>query len=237
MQVNTTTAANQPIQGEGPLVCEVWSNATGSVGGIPGAKLGNTVLQAFGRLSPGTNNYVDITTAGVTVLAGQEYHLVISVANPQDVIKIREDSTAGATNRSSYFDGTRWVNLIDQTSKVNAHNLRIRAMITSLSGLVSVDAQDLVPQRFELAQNYPNPFNPTTTIRYSVPAQGRVRLRVFDLVGREVASLVDEEDMAGSYLINWRGTDNYGRPLASGVYFYKLDGSGQQITKKLILLK
>jgi len=110
-------------------------------------------------------------------------------------------------------------------------------MITSLSGLVSVSAQDVIPQRFDLAQNYPNPFNPTTTIRYSVPVQGRVRLRVFDLVGREVASLVDEEGVAGSYLITWRGTDNYGRPLSSGVYFYKLDGPGQQITKKLILLK
>jgi subtilisin family serine protease len=237
MQVNITTTPNLPIQGAGPLVCEVWSDVTGSVGGIPGTKLGNTVLQAFGRLSAGTNNYVDMTTAGVTVTAGQEYHLVLSVANPQDVIKVREDSTAAATNRSSYFDGTRWVNLIDQTSKVNPHNLRIRALVTSVSGLVSVDPLVSVPSKFELEQNYPNPFNPTTTIRYSVPVHGRVRLRVFDLIGREVASLVDEDEVSGNYVVSWHGTDDYGMPLASGVYFYKLEGPGQQMTKKMLLLK
>ncbi len=64
-----------------------------------------------------------------------------------------------------------------------------------------------------------------------------MRLRVFDLVGREVATLVDQETAPGSYLINWRGVDNKGVPLSSGVYFYKLEASGQQITRKMILLK
>jgi minor extracellular serine protease Vpr len=239
MQVNITTAANRPIQGAGPLVCEVWSNTPGSVNGVPGTKLGNTVLQAFQRLSPGTNNFIDMTTANVSVSAGQEYHLVIAVANPTDTVKVRADQSTYAvpTGRSSYYNGTRWYNVTETGSALVPQNIRIRAMITSLSGLVSVESQDLVPQKFELAQNYPNPFNPTTTIRYAVPAQGRVRLRVFDLIGREVASLVDAEAAPGSYTINWRGTDNKGVPLSSGVYFYTLEGSGQQITKKMILLK
>jgi hypothetical protein len=213
---------------------------SGSVGGVPGSKLGNTVLQPFARLSVGTNNYIDMTSAGVTVTAGQDYHLVIAVANPQDTVKVRMDAVLPLTNRSSYYDGTsaKWINLVATNSAANfQQNLRIRAMVTSVSGLVSVEPQVSVPNKFKLGQNYPNPFNPTTTIRYSVPVQTRVRLRVFDLIGREVASLVDEEEVSGNYVVTWHGTDNNGKPLASGVYFYKLEGSGQQITKKMVLLK
>ncbi|MGA3245351.1 MAG: S8 family serine peptidase [Bacteroidota bacterium] len=240
MQVSLTTSPNRPLQGVGPLVCEVWSNVSGSVGGVPGSKLGNTVLQPFARLSVGTNNYIDMTSAGVTVTAGQDYHLVIAVANPQDTVKVRMDAVLPLTNRSSYYDGTsaKWINLVATNSAANfQQNLRIRAMVTSVSGLVSVEPQVSVPNKFKLGQNYPNPFNPTTTIRYSVPVQTRVRLRVFDLIGREVASLVDEEEVSGNYVVTWHGTDNNGKPLASGVYFYKLEGSGQQITKKMVLLK
>jgi hypothetical protein len=177
--------------------------------------------------------------ANITVTAGQDYQLVISVANQTDTVKVRSDNSSYAvpTGRTSYYNGTRWYNVTDAGSAIAPQNIRIRAMVTSLSGLVSVESRDLVPQKFELAQNYPNPFNPTTSIRYAVPTQGRVRLRVFDLVGREVATLVDEEAAPGSYMINWRGVDNKGVPLSSGVYFYKLDSSGQQITKKMILLK
>jgi hypothetical protein len=141
-------------------------------------------------------------------------------------------------NRSSYYDGSKWVNLVASNSAANyQQNIRIRALVASISGLVSADRQASVPEKFELQQNYPNPFNPTTTIRYSVPTQGRVRLRVYDVVGREVASLVDEVEISGNYIVTWRGTDNYGTALASGVYFYKLEGTGQQITKKMMLLK
>ncbi|MBF8294050.1 MAG: hypothetical protein HW389_595 [Bacteroidetes bacterium] len=239
MQFNTTTITNRSIVGAGPLICEVWTNVAGSSAGVPGVRIGNTVQYAFARLTQGTNSFIDMVPTGVIVTAGQDYHLVVSTANTQDTIKLRTDvSPAVPTNRSSIYTGGRWLNLVDPSSGISSPaNLRIRAVVTSSSGLVSARNETGVPTVFELLQNYPNPFNPTTTIRYSVPAQGRVRLRVFDLVGREVASLVDEEEASGSYLINWRGTDNYGRSLASGVYFYKLDGPGQQITKKLILLK
>jgi hypothetical protein len=238
MQLNLTTTANRPLQGVGPLVCEVWSNVAGSVGGVPGTKIGATVLQPFARLSAGANNYIDMTSAGVTVTAGTDYHLVISTTNSQDTVKVRVDAVTPVSSRSSYYDGTKWINLVATNSGASfQQNLRIRALVTSVSGLVSVNERGSVPNRFELGQNYPNPFNPTTTIRYTVPVQGRVRLRVFDLIGREVASLVDEDEVSGNYTVNWRGTDNVGAPLATGVYFYKLEGSGQQITKKMMLLK
>jgi hypothetical protein len=83
-----------------------------------------------------------------------------------------------------------------------------------------------------LAQNYPNPFNPSTTISYSIPAQGKVRLTVFDALGREVRELVDEEKAAGKYEINFNADG-----LASGMYFYILSAGERVISKKMILMK
>jgi hypothetical protein len=103
--------------------------------------------------------------------------------------------------------------------------------------LVWAEPDNLVPLQFALSQNYPNPFNPATAIRYAIPHAGRVRLRVFDLVGREVASLVDEEQIAGQYFIRWNATDNSGRFLSTGVYFYKLESGGKSIAKKMLLMK
>jgi hypothetical protein len=89
-----------------------------------------------------------------------------------------------------------------------------------------------VPYRFELAQNYPNPFNPTTKIQYTLKNSGIVRLAVYDLLGREVAVLVNGVRTAGSYEVTFSRPD-----LGSGVYFYKLQTGGQVITKKMVLMK
>jgi hypothetical protein len=89
-----------------------------------------------------------------------------------------------------------------------------------------------VPYRFELAQNYPNPFNPSTKIYYTLKNSGNVRLAVYDLLGREVAVLVNGVRAAGSHEVTFSRPD-----LGSGVYFYKLQAGGQVITKKMLLLK
>ncbi len=236
MQVNLTTAANRSIEGTGPLVCEIWSNTSGSLGGIPGTKLGSSVLYPFVKLSTATNNYIDMIAAGVNVTAGQDYHLVISLSSPKDTIVPRSDLPPTSQNRSSSYDGVSWKNLLERSSSTAA-NLRMRAVVVSSTGLVFVENTGSVPREFQLAQNYPNPFNPSTTIRYSVPVQSQIRLRVFDIIGREVALLVDQQQSPGDYAVNWRGTNNVGVPLSSGVYFYRLEGAGHQLTKKMILLK
>ena len=88
-----------------------------------------------------------------------------------------------------------------------------------------------------LAQNYPNPFNPNTTIRYELPGQCHVRLTVYDVAGRLVDILVDEERPGGVHDTVWNGTDSKGMPVASGIYFYRLDAAGTVITKKMALLR
>ncbi len=89
-----------------------------------------------------------------------------------------------------------------------------------------------LPMKYELAQNYPNPFNPTTNINYSVPQKGLVTLKVYNVLGQEVATLFSGIQPAGNYAVNFDGSK-----FASGVYFYRLQSGYFSVTKKLILLK
>ena len=88
------------------------------------------------------------------------------------------------------------------------------------------------PSSFSLEQNYPNPFNPTTTISYELPANSFVSLKVYDILGNEVATLTNEKEDAGSYSVKFDGSK-----LASGVYFYRLTAGNFVNVKKLVLLK
>jgi hypothetical protein len=88
------------------------------------------------------------------------------------------------------------------------------------------------PSVFYLGQNYPNPFNPSTNIKYSIPADGNVSLKVYDLLGKEVATLVNEPQQAGTFDVVFDGAN-----LASGVYYYQLITGELTATKKLMLTK
>jgi hypothetical protein len=88
------------------------------------------------------------------------------------------------------------------------------------------------PQEFSLEQNYPNPFNPSTKIQYSVPQTSQVQIKVFDVIGNEIETLVNEEKPLGTYEITW-----YAENLPSGVYFYQLKAREFIQTKKMILIK
>jgi hypothetical protein len=96
---------------------------------------------------------------------------------------------------------------------------------------------DTPPARTTLYQNYPNPFNPTTVISFDLAKPGYVRLDVFDVAGRRVATLVDGNQPAGTAEVAWNGGDANGRPVSSGVYFYRLLADGMAQTKKMVLLK
>jgi len=89
-----------------------------------------------------------------------------------------------------------------------------------------------VPNKFELYQNYPNPFNPVTTIKYDIIKSQDVKLAVYDILGREVAALVNEQHHPGSYEVSWDASG-----FASGIYFYTLTSGNFVSTKKLMLLK
>ncbi len=92
------------------------------------------------------------------------------------------------------------------------------------------------PKRFHLGQNYPNPFNPSTIIPYQLPASTHVRLKVFNLLGQRVVTLVDQELPAGSHTARWDGTDAAGRAVGAGVYLYRLQGGGMSATLRMVLI-
>jgi hypothetical protein len=103
----------------------------------------------------------------------------------------------------------------------------------NLFALVSVDDQIVnIPETINLKQNYPNPFNPITHIEYSITGQSFVQLKIYDLLGKEIKTLVNEIKPAGFYRTEFNGA-NY----SSGVYFYKLNVNGKVLTKKMILQK
>jgi len=106
---------------------------------------------------------------------------------------------------------------------------------TSSGGSISVQQiSSVVPDNFSLMQNYPNPFNPATVIRYQLSAAGTVSLKVFDLLGKEVASLVNEKQSAGSYAVSFNSGEFN---LTSGIYFYTLSTGDFKETRKMVLVK
>jgi hypothetical protein len=98
---------------------------------------------------------------------------------------------------------------------------------------VVTEVEDVVqPLNYSLQQNYPNPFNPSTTIEYSIPQSGLVTLKVFNVLGKEVATLVNGQNDAGNHTVEFNAS-----ALNSGVYFYKIESDNFVETKKMILLK
>ncbi|MCP3999226.1 MAG: T9SS type A sorting domain-containing protein, partial [bacterium] len=93
------------------------------------------------------------------------------------------------------------------------------------------------PRIFALHQNSPNPFNPVTMIRFDLPRAGQVRLDIIDVSGRHVATLIDGSLEAGRHEQTWRGVDDRGRSLSSGLYFYRLSAEGFSETRKMLLLQ
>jgi hypothetical protein len=88
------------------------------------------------------------------------------------------------------------------------------------------------PTEYALYQNYPNPFNPTTTVKYQIPELSFVILKVYDVLGNEIAILVNEEKPVGVYEVEWNASG-----LPSGVYFYQLQTEGFVETKKMVFMK
>jgi hypothetical protein len=98
--------------------------------------------------------------------------------------------------------------------------------------IIAQNSTETVPQEFELTQNYPNPFNPTTTLKYAVPKNVYVTIKIYNTLGAEVATLVNEEKPAGFYELTFDGSR-----YASGMYFYRMTAGEFTETKKLILMK
>ena len=124
----------------------------------------------------------------------------------------------------------------DEISDINVTELQYRLKQIDFNGNYTysdvVTVNDLAPLEYRLEQNYPNPFNPSTTIKYSIPTKQFVTLKVFDILGSEITTLINEEKVAGNYQIEFNA-----EYLAAGVYYYTLMTDNFVHTRKMILLK
>lgn len=132
------------------------------------------------------------------------------------------------TNLSVSFTG-----VVGYTNLECYLNILSDSLIRGTSTIINSINEDLLETKsYMLDQNYPNPFNPNTIIRFSIPRSGLVTLKVFDIMGKEVAALVNEAKTPGNYEVEWNGSN-----LPSGVYFYKLLSGDYSSTRKMILMK
>ncbi|MGE5498639.1 MAG: multiheme c-type cytochrome [Syntrophothermus sp.] len=127
---------------------------------------------------------------------------------------------------------------------MGAHNTKyaVALLQQSLNQITGVEFKNSSkPESYVLGQNYPNPFNPTTQIEFSLPKTGNVKLNVYNSVGQLVATLANGEVVRGNYKVSWNGRDLKGNMVASGVYLYRLDvtgnGSDFSVTKKMVFAK
>ena len=125
--------------------------------------------------------------------------------------------------------------LSDFNMNMERYSTKILLLADSVEHVTGINddlANESLPNSFRLSQNYPNPFNSSTNIQFSIPSSGDVVMKVFDVLGREVITLVEEFKIAGIYKLNYNS--NY---LPSGIYFYKLSFNNNSITRKMILIK
>ncbi len=158
-----------------------------------------------------------------------EIHDGSSITDP--LLGTYSGTTNPGTKTSTASDGSLTFKFISDAN--NYVGSGWGAVLTTIPGPTGItDEQNKIPSEYSLNQNYPNPFNPTTTIKYSIPKTSNVELKVFDILGSEVAELVNEEKPAGNYTVNFNASR-----LPSGIYFYRIEAGKFTTTKKLILLK
>ncbi len=242
---NVSVSTDQSSQGSGSLKIDysftydpakipyIYLNCNIPIAGVPDSlKLDykadgpkhyiNYTLENSAGESFGLNNYAYATTTDrFDVLATSFSKIYVKssgavLSYPLTLTQIAIKLAGGSQSGQTY------------TGTIYLDNLRV----TYPSGVTGIENSNEVPQNYMLYQNYPNPFNPTTVINYQLPVSGFVTLKVYDALGREIATLVNGEKSSGNYTVRFDASQ-----LASGVYFYRLSTGNINIVKKMILLR
>ena len=129
-------------------------------------------------------------------------------------------------NETQYYR----LSAVDHSGNVSDYSGIVEAAVLALD-------EDLIPEVYALHQNYPNPFNPVTNIRYDLPEDADVMIRIFDIQGRVVKTLVSGQEKAGRKSIVWDATNQIGEQVAAGMYLYLIQSGEFKQTRKMVLLK
>jgi hypothetical protein len=161
------------------------------------------------------------------------------------IIEIQKDNLLLATGHGFFEtndNGQNWIKRNDNLSNSNISIVNItyegllyavtdNGLFVSSNNVTSVSKND-IPTQFLLQQNYPNPFNPKTTINFSIPQAGFVTIKIYDILGKEIATLINENKNAGYYKVNFDASS-----LTSGVYIYRITSNNFVQSKKMLLMK
>ncbi|RNC83371.1 MAG: T9SS C-terminal target domain-containing protein [Balneola sp.] len=177
----------------------------------------------------GTTSSAEVTFEGLELF--EDWTITLVDLETEDVVEVPHEEPLTLEIRSiqAKETGTMPATLAAPKAKADGH--RFELVLTPVVG-VNTQPDPSLPEQITLAQNYPNPFNPGTRILFEVPRAGRVSLEVFNLVGQKVAELVNEQKPAGRYEVNFDASS-----LSSGIYVYRLTTGGQQLTRKMTLIK
>lgn len=196
---------------------EIWNNSSATIGNTTYKYQNAHVFWAAGT------QFADSANAGVYNQVIDAYQWVVEgqmLKNNQVYGNLQFDGPV--------IDGTHGPYLVLQLNNGSHYVLHtlIRPVITAVNETATL------PGDFDLSQNYPNPFNPETIIQFSVPNTSNVAIKVFDVLGQEVAQLVDKEYQPGTYQVRFNAVN-----LANGLYVYRMQAGGTMLTRKLMVLK
>ncbi len=198
----------------------------------------------------GDNNWIIITPRGtVSNHFGVGTRLELYAGGMQQIREIRAgDSFCSQSDqlRAHFGLGSaalidslvlRWPSGMVQKLEGLAPNQFLIVREDSAAVGIEDGAENLVPQEFSLAQNFPNPFNPSTTIEYALPTASSVKLSVYNMLGQEIKTLINEFQPAGKNSVAWDGKSNHGVDVPSGIYLYRIEAGNFVETKKMILIR
>ncbi|MCH7973227.1 MAG: T9SS type A sorting domain-containing protein [Bacteroidetes bacterium] len=148
-----------------------------------------------------------------------------------------DDIDAFHTVINTLKGGTTYYWRVQSKDPQGVYSAHTKVSRFTTAGVTAVDDELVIPQRFALEQNYPNPFNPSTIIRFSLPEASFVILKIYNVLGQEVKTLVNAEKNAGIYNLQWRGDNDFGQKVSSGTYIYRVITGHNIFTKKMILLR
>lgn len=232
---------------------------------IPGAAKIQPAIQLVksGKIYFGNDKCIELPVSADRDFSAGAISIVVSY--PARTLKIK--TVTGLNNKANYFEKNGIIKIFcydekqmdynqgevlfilnfektSETTELNNMAIEPESELADINGniikgvnFLTPSVESSLPNEYSLMQNFPNPFNPVTIIRYSLPVKSLVNLAIYDMLGREVKTLVSEEKDAGYYTVEWRGDNNSGQRVSSGTYIYRIISNDYSSVKKLILLK
>jgi C1A family cysteine protease len=170
------------------------------------------------------------------VAVGNDVYAMVKITNNSYAWPMAADSNSNETGKT-WMSETGLTGSWTDLGIAKEDDVGIRIRTSPVLALGVDDESGALPDGFELATNYPNPFNPSTTIAYTLSTRSEVDITIYNLLGQQVRTLVDETQRAGEYEVEWDGRTNSGGTTATGVYIYRINTGEYSQSRKMLLLK